>query len=187
MENLKLAQKIKRLLDESRAKIPQLEEEILHLEKNLPKLKVKALRAEALGGDKKEKLEFEENERRLGELKRELLDSRQKIELLEDELRKLEMPALSELKKFYWPSYERAVKRLITKLKEAFEAEREVAKLEEEARRKIRELSPVPFSVLPPLRRLLVEDEGERPEYAPLMFFLKDVKAAGINVDDEKL
>lgn len=187
MENFKAAKRIKTLIQEEHANVPKLKAEFLERTKAQLDLESQALKANALKkrGWEKCKEKAEKNKQAIERLQYEISISKEKIESLEKELSSIGMSALYDVKLYYRPSFEEAVRKLAKKLKEAEGLELEVERIKNEASAKMQEISFIPYTVVPPIKRLLISYD-DRKEYWPISCFLKDCKDAGIEVDELK-
>lgn len=133
----------------------------------------KAIKAEVLKkGDAQEaKKKASKNKQKVIELKEQLKITREKVEIIEQELSQLEMPALQDVRAQYLPKYQTALKKLGQKLMEAKDCELEVIRVIEEARTMMREIFYIPYVIISPVRRLLIGSDGEREEYWPINLF----------------
>ena len=185
MKNFEAFKKFKQKIAEAGINIPKLKDELLILKKKQPALDLEANKAKYLEekGWHEKAQKAEENKKAVGKLQTEIEETEKGVEVLKEELKRLEDAALSDIRRHYRPLYEEAARKLLPALKQAFELEKELIRIAEEARGKANQVTPIGLLMVPPLNRLLVERDGEVKEYAPFHRFVKDAEQQGIRLE----
>jgi len=184
MKNFDACKGMKELLGKAQAVIPELEAKISAAENAQAELDAEAIKAQALEAKdaKKKTADAEANRQTISRLRDEIAAAKKKIEIIEFEANKLEGLALEDVRTQYRPGFEKALREFVGKAKDAAKAEAELHAIKREAGDKMDEISRVPHIVLPPIARLLLAKEGDRPEYGPLARLIADCKAQGIDL-----
>lgn len=186
MENFETAKRLRKTIQELQTE--DLATEILERERAQPRLDSERLKAEMLkkSGWEEKIRAAEENRERVKELKERQAKREEKIKILEQELKSIELKALKDIREYYRPRVEKALKELAIRLKEAAKYERELKEIKEEVDSKLREITHLPYVVILPIRHVLLAKDGEPEANSPLNFFLRECRDyAGIEVETE--
>jgi chromosome segregation ATPase len=163
---------------ELEGKIPNLRNELTYVEGKRESLSQAAAKAKALKspGWEKSAQAFDDNERRMWELRDEI--ERGEIELgatktTQDELRG---PALEELRAKWRPTFEKAVQEFAAQLKKAAEFESKAQAIRLAAEGEVNAISDFPASAVPNVSFILIAGSGTEDNF-PIARWLRDVKA----------
>jgi len=185
MKNFEACKGMNELLGKARARVPAIEQEIASREANQPALDQAAVQSEALEEKQaKQKAALaEENKQAIERLRGELPAAKEKIRLLEEEVKKLTGPAVADIRAKFRPEFAEAIRDLAEKARVAVEAEERVREIRRQAGAMMDEVSSLPYAGVPPIAYFLLSKDGDRVEYSPYQRFLRDVKEAGVKLD----
>lgn len=186
MKSIEKIEKVTAAISNLATKFAELEKGLAVKLQEQEKLDDEALRAEILEQENWEakKEAARKNREKIKEIKEEIERKKRAKELYGEERKSNREEALKEIRAEYGPIFEQRIKEFLKKARQAEKAEQAVRAVREEANKLVYKIGCYGRGALPFVINVLIEKDGDRPEYGPLNLFIKDCKQQGIDIDE---